>query len=77
LSKDELQDKESEIEETMRDAEDGTRPVRLAARDLVDAYGDLAGVIDDDEAEPDEIKDAQDGLIEARADARAACADVH
>jgi hypothetical protein len=73
LSADELNDQEDAIEETMRDAEDGTRPVRLAARDLVEAYSELAGVVDDEGAEADEIEDAQVELLDARAEARDAC----
>ena len=68
-----LEDREDEIEETMKDAEDGTLSVRLAARDVLDAYGELASVVDDDDAEPEEVTDAKTALREARADLRGAC----
>jgi hypothetical protein len=71
-----LEDREDEIEESMKHAEDGTRAVRLAARDVLDGYDKLAGLVDDDDAEPDEITDAKAELREARADLRDACADV-
>ncbi|MDZ4827299.1 MAG: hypothetical protein SGJ13_12680 [Actinomycetota bacterium] len=73
LSPDELRDVEDDLEETMRDAEDGTRPVRLAARDLVDGYRELADLVDDDEAEPGEVDDARTELDEVREEMRDAC----
>ena len=73
---DELKDTERAIETRMRDAEDGTRPVRRAARDLVEAYGELGSLVDDEDAEPDELRDARADLLDARADTRAACARV-
>ena len=60
----------------MRHAEDGTRPLRLAARDLVDAYAELADLVDDDEATDEELDEAEAELQDARVDVRAACADV-
>jgi len=71
---DELADIEDEIERSMRDAEDGTRPVRLAARDLVAAYDELASLVDDDDTERDELAGARADLLEARTAARDACA---
>lgn len=76
LGADELGDTEREIERSMRDAEDGTRPVRRAARDLLDAYAELGGLVGDDDAEADELADAREDLLDARARMRAACADV-
>ena len=60
---------EREIEKSMRHAEDATRPVRLAARDLLAAY-DEAGRLAADEADDAEVEAA---LQEAREDLRAAC----
>ena len=76
LSADEASDIENDLEETMRDAEDATRDVRRAARDLVASYGELAGVVDDDDAEPEELREATAELQQAREDIRAACADA-
>ena len=76
LSVGEASEIEDDLEETMRDAEDATREVRRAARDLVAAYGELAGVLDDDDAEPGELREAKAELQQAREDVRAACAEL-
>ncbi|MGQ0824244.1 MAG: hypothetical protein ACT4OX_04280 [Actinomycetota bacterium] len=65
-----------EIEETMKDAEDGTRPVRLAARDLLEGYIDLERMLGADDAEPDDVADTEHELREARAGIRDACAEA-
>ena len=75
-STDELGETEDDLEDTMRHAEDGTKPLRLAARDLVDAYSELGALADDDDATEEERTEAADELQAAREDVRAACADV-
>jgi hypothetical protein len=64
-----------ELEKTMRYAEDATREVRLAARDMADAYLDKADLAADDDATEDELEENQEELQEAREDTRQACGD--
>lgn len=75
LTADMAGDLRDDIEATMRDAEDATRPVRGSARDLVAAYDDLSRLLDDDDAPDDELETAAAELQQAREDVRIACAD--
>lgn len=68
-------DIEDEIERTMRDAEDATRPVRGAARDLVKAYGEVADEAGNDDP-GDGLATARRELLEARRAMREACGDL-
>lgn len=62
-----------ELEKEMRYAEDATREVRLAARDMADAYLEKASLAGDDDATDEELEDNAEELEEARADVREAC----
>jgi hypothetical protein len=62
-----------ELEKTMRYAGDATRDVRLAARDMSDAYLKKASLAADDDATTKEMNKNQAKLIKAREDAREAC----
>lgn len=62
-----------ELEKEMRYAEDATREVRLAARDMADAYLERASLAGDDDATEEELEDNADELEEARGDVREAC----
>ena len=65
-----------DVADVMRDAEDATRSVRSAARDLLDAYDELADLLGDEDASGEELADVRAELEEARADVRTACADL-
>ena len=65
-----------DVADVMRDAEDATRPVRSAARDLLDAYDVLADLLGDEDATGEELAEARAALQRARADVRTACADL-
>ena len=67
---------ENDINSSMRDAEDATRAVRRSARDLLTAYGDLAGLLDDKEVDEAKLAEVNAELQTAREDVRAACADA-
>ncbi len=71
LTKDEAKDIKRDIEKSMRDAEDATRPVRRAARDLLGAYDDVGRLDDDDDR--DDVAEVEAELQVAREDLRAAC----
>ena len=64
-----------ELEKTMRYAEDATREIRLAARDMSDAYLEKADLTADDDATKKEIDENNEDLQKAREDTRDACSD--
>jgi hypothetical protein len=75
VSEDVARFRSDELEKTMRYAEDATRPVRLAARDLSDAYLEQADLTADDDATEEELAENFDELKQARVDTREACAE--
>lgn len=76
LTAEQAEEIESEVEKTMADAEDATRGVRGAARDLVAAYDEIGGLVDDEDATAEELQEANDDLLTARRDLREACGEV-
>lgn len=73
LSEDLAVERGDAVAEEMRHAEDGRRPVREAARDLLDAYDEIAELLGDEEATEEEIAETTRELQEARAATRDAC----
>lgn len=61
------------VAEEMRHAEDGRRPVREAARDLLEAYDEMVALLGDDEATEDELAETAAEIDEARVATRHAC----
>lgn len=62
------------VADEMRHAEDGRRPVREAARDLIEGYDELVELLGDEDATTAEITETVEELETARVDTRAACA---
>jgi polyhydroxyalkanoate synthesis regulator phasin len=65
-----------DVAKAMRHAEDGTRQIRGAARDLSVAYDDLTDLLGDDDATGQELDELRNEVQTARVDVRAACANV-
>lgn len=61
------------VAEEMRHAEDGRRPVREAARDLLEAYDEMVALLGDDEATQEELAETAAEIEEARVATRRAC----
>lgn len=76
LSEDQAIFTSDEVEKSMRYAEDGTRTVRRAARELADAYADVREIADDDDPPEDEVDDVYDELEKRRQEMREVCGEV-
>lgn len=65
-----------EVAKTMRYAEDATREVRSAARDMSDAYDDVRDIAGDDDVPEDELDEKYTELRDTRAEMREICGEV-
>jgi hypothetical protein len=73
LSRAEVRAIADDVAVAMRDAEDATRKVRTAARDMSVAYDELASLLGDEDATGEEITELHNELETAREDVRRSC----